>query len=684
VGRRASPERRSASLVRPLTPSGTAAGSPDVDRPGLLIFFAPADHPHRDAACATLAWVAAAEGLRFECYYDSFRSGAHYGGGAPWRVNTADLRGGTFTGAHHLEQLLLLAGFFECQAACLGDTAFGGTLSTLGIPIRARSGDIAEFYRELFAGGSGSWPDTLLVIGRGSSPGTSLIPFACHEVTSRRLLAIAEGDPGALEELGPGLRVERLWSPQAGAEPTETAQEATRLLGARTAEMARRLGDRTRAFLLGDSELVGRWIPAAVHNRWAPIFGVPQGELIGDMSESIGATTVVYGRQQDDADFLALSELGVAFQLIDAGRPPFPIIRDLPPARTSPTPEAGPSDEQLRIWSREGRILSTLLFWTGMIRELESVYALADLLSLTGMRAGIVLSTESFRYMPQPPLSLIQVPLELGGLAPRVEPLIASAGIGAMIESAAPPERFAQTLLESVEELVSSLGESGWAPKGWWAVMDAPLHPHRVRRIGVSSRAPFVKLRYPPRRLDSGPGDPAPGGGPADLRSRVRDSPLGRFFEPIRPFDDRRPGRPSRSVLEAVAAAGFEYAFTKAMFGGVSASTTLAGLTVLNQTAGRWDGWTPFVTVNGLVDLRRAERRLLRGHRPGWLAGSLDTCLWAFTGPRWDRSAELKRICQWVAEGGSSGRLINATPGTVARYAKMLSDQGVTAGLDVS
>jgi len=64
-----------------VTPLDTEGDGPI--RPGLLIFFAPADHPHRDAVCATMAWVAASEGLLFECYYDSRHSGVHYGGGLP-------------------------------------------------------------------------------------------------------------------------------------------------------------------------------------------------------------------------------------------------------------------------------------------------------------------------------------------------------------------------------------------------------------------------------------------------------------------------------------------------------------------------------------------------------------------------------------------------------------------------
>src|SRR5207253_434050 len=84
----------------------------------------------------------------------------------------------------------------------------------------------------------------------------------------------------------------------------------------------------------------------------------------------------------------------------------------------------------------------------------------------------------------------------------------------------------------------------------------------------------------------------------------------------------------------------------------------------------RWDGWTPFETVNRLSDLRLAERRLLRRGRPGWLVSSLDTCLWAFSGSVWERGGHLREICDWMAAGGASGRLVNVPPRVAARYAE--------------
>src|SRR6202011_4021620 len=94
----------------------------------LLLLFASVDHPQRDAACATLAWLAAAEGSLFECYYDSPHTGVHFGGGHPSSFGLANLLGGTVTGGRHLEAFYLLLQRFDCEAVCLGPTLFDGPL----------------------------------------------------------------------------------------------------------------------------------------------------------------------------------------------------------------------------------------------------------------------------------------------------------------------------------------------------------------------------------------------------------------------------------------------------------------------------------------------------------------------------------------------------------------------------
>ncbi len=641
-------------------------------RPGLLIYFAPAGHAHRDAVCATVAWIAAEEGLAFECYYAGVASGVHYGGGVPWMYDPADLRGGTFEGAHHREQLNLVLARFDCQAVCLGDCPFDAELAEAGVPIRARSEDVAALYAQLLASSHVEAPRTLLVIGSGGGP-LSVVPYACHEVVQRKALAIAGGDDALESRLGVGLEVERLW-------PGEPAPGDPGSVARLSLEMAERWAGVTSTFLLGDPEMVGRWIPAAVRHGWAPVFGIPQTAVVKSLAPRLGDVAVVWGRQQDDTDFLELSRAGVAFQLVDPGRPPFPVISETGARHVPPASCGGdPTDDELRRWAGEGRIVSSLVFWAGMVRELECLYALTDLMVESRLRAGLALTAESLRYLDSSPLARLGVAPELGGLRGRLEVLVASAGSGGMLESEAPPARFAAALSSSVGELIRTAGLRDNPVRGWWAVMDAPFLPRRQGRVAMRAWPPSLRLRYRRRPLDVAASRSQGGAsGRPSLRTRVRESPLGGMFEPIRPFDEFQPGGPRRAILEAVRAAGFEYALTKSSFGEApTVATGVDGLTAINYTAGRWDGWTPFETVNDLGDLKRAERTLLRAGRPGWLLGGFDSCLWTFSGHVLDRGRDLLEICRWTARGGESGRLVNVTPHVMARYAKVLLEMGL-------
>ncbi len=655
------------------------------ERRGLLLVLVPADHPHRDPACATLAWIAAETGLLLECYHDGRRTGAHYGGGHLDDASRADLRGGLVTGGHHLEELALVLQRFDCRVVSLGAGALLEPLRDAGVPVLACTPVVAEVYREVLAALGVAWPDRLLVVGRAVRDGARLAPYAFPEVVHRRLLAIGEGDGEALRSLlaeRPGLQVETLWledDPPEGAEALAPGPAPS--LADSTLWMADRWAAEGRGFLLGDDELVGRWLPTAARSGWLPLHGVPQAGVVERAADRLRAVDVVVGRQQDDRDFMALSRLGTAFALVDPGRPPFPVLREVHwtwPQRAR-TPQPDPDDAELDRWAAEGRVPCTLLFWTGMPRELENLYALADVLALTRLRAGLVVTAESFAFMSRPPLSLVEIDEELGGLAPNVELLLASAGAGALVEAEAPLERFAATLARSVASLAERLGSRDAVPRGWWGVMDAPLVWKGTRRIATRGRPPFVSVRYRPRPLQrrepsEAEAPPRPG---RDLRARVRASPLGSVLERLRPFDGYRPGPPCADVLGAVRDAGFTYAFTKAGFGGPPRVVSgVDGLTALTYTAGRWDGWTPFCTVNDLGDLRRAERRLLRAGGAGWLAGTIDACLWALSGPRIDRASELRAMCDWIAAGGASGRLVSATPHTVARFAEMLARTG--------
>jgi hypothetical protein len=149
------------------------------------------------------------------------------------------------------------------------------------------------------------------------------------------------------------------------------------------------------------------------------------------------------------------------------------------------------------------------------------------------------------------------------------------------------------------------------------------------------------------------------------------------FFSEYRPYEDYGPGPLAPDLASTIRDAGFSYMLTKSGFGRRPQVVYRDGdFVALNYTAGRWDGWTPFETVNDVGDLRRAERFLLARGRPGWLLGTLDTCLWAFSGELWQAAPGLAAIARFAAEGGASGKLVNVPPRVVARYARLIEGTG--------
>ena len=113
--------------------------------------------------------------------------------------------------------------------------------------------------------------------------------------------------------------------------------------------------------------------------------------------------------------------------------------------------------------------------------------------------------------------------------------------------------------------------------------------------------------------------------------------------------------------------------WTKAGFGQSNPRHVIDDFVALPFTAGDWDGWSPFYTVHSTAQVTAAERSLLRGRRPAWLASNVDSILWTLPGEVLEKGHVLFEIAQLIAKGGRSGRLVNVTPNVIARYARILS-----------
>lgn len=160
-----------------------------------------------------------------------------------------------------------------------------------------------------------------------------------------------------------------------------------------------------------------------------------------------------------------------------------------------------------------------------------------------------------------------------------------------------------------------------------------------------------------------------------DLRSlglqAIRALRIERYFEPRRPYADKRSGALDDDVAAAAQRAGFAYMWTKSRFGEPAPTFRGDGFMALPLTAGNWDGWSPFYTVSTLGDLKRAQTRMASSDR-GWVAGVIDTPLWLMSGEALRRGHRLQEIAEFVVRGGRGGRLVNVRPSQVAAYARSI------------
>lgn len=670
-------------------------------RKKLLLYLAKWNDFRNVPISATLAWLCRANGCVFDNYFDSYHEGVHHPGG-DWReIAYGKLSGGTVCGDRHYEQFCQLLLYFDVSVVTSGETLFRSVLRRLSVPSIVDSEKVSVIYKKAFSYFGVPLPSTMVMIGSNfGKPVRGLEGYLFPEIFYREALGVHETI--SERELGelckPGGRIfcfcvndevlAKLVELGYAVECADRVSEVDDYLSV-TKRSAERWRGTAKGWLLGDPVLVSHWIPSACEKQLIPIYGTPQEGIIHELKGLIPAVgNMVYGRQYSDRDFFALSRLNQCFQVVDPCRPPFQSIRHVNAVWEASGSDAGLfeseyADDELRRLAHEKTVMVSLVFWSGMVRELVNLYNLMDLVAVTQLRCGLVLTSESFEFMVDHPLELLMVPIDQGGVYPLVEVLLGSCGCGVGIESFMERDRLREGLVRGLRSIGQRIGNKELIPKGWWGTLDTDLDRlawwKRPAPVQFHHDWPYFRVRVP--SAEKGPGQEDKRSWMEHLpvrsmRKAARSVGISKCFSALRPYECYQAGAIKRDVVCAVKAAGLEYMFTKASFNAPPAAQYLDDeFIAMNYTAGRWDGWTPFETVNNVRDLRSAERRLMRAHRPGWLVSTIDACQWTFGGEFWKKAPQLLEIAQFCSSGGKTGKLLNVKPFTIARYARMIAEE---------
>ena len=676
-------------------------------KPSLLLFLAHGGDPHRVAMAPVLAAAAERAGWAFDLYYDGRRSGRHFGGWEDGNRTETTGTGSLMAGGRHLDQALWLTTRYRVVA--LGDPASPlWPVVEAGGECALRSSDPAALYETAFRLLGQPLPAEVAVLDMAPQNPLGIVaaPFLYPRLLTEPRLGIdASADAGLrdrLEALGArrfvGLYVDPVRARRfpGGLDAVE-GKVAGESYASFSAGLAHRHADWGRGTLLGDPDLIAAQLPLAAAKRLLPLYGRPQTDAIDRAADLIRAgADPVYGRQFDDHDFFALGRLGRGLQIVDPD-PPFASAAAVPlriPEPPRPVTDYEPDDATLRRWADEGRVLTTLVLWSGMIRELHCIPRILDLVAATGLRCGLVVTVDSLTQSSPADLALLAVPEERGGVLGRVELLLGSTGRGVCAEGEMQADELTRLLTDARAEVATML-PPGLMPRGWWPLVDSPLVPGRTPRLHWEEGRPVLRISPRPRPSEtpaasaesaetgaaaspSAPTSPRTAAPAMDARRMIgnalRRYRLDRFYEAWRPYDDARPGPVRPDIAAAVRSAGFDYMWTKASFGSAAPALVDGDFVALPFTAGDWDGWSPFYTIRNTAQVRSAERRLTRGGKPGWLASNIDSILWMLPGEVLEKGRALFQVAQLIAGGGGTGKLVNVTPNTVARYARILAE----------
>jgi len=624
-------------------------------KPQLCLLISHFWHPAKDLAATSLAWMCKARGIAFDVYY---AAGRDDGG-------IFSPHGSGVLGGRHVAAISRALARHETTVVKLGEVSLFHSLFDGAIEVIDAPESLADLYSLWAKRIDLPLPDVAVAYQmQGLPPGLmhgetrpvrsseghklsdvgaprkgSTVPYAFCEATGRQALAVAlEADDMEIARLR-AMGVTQLWTvATAEADSSRWAaagfgpQPADVLtfdddLTSFTFRVAQRWLDGASALDLTEPLLASHLLPFAVRENRLLVYGTTMREgatRLASLAASKGQTTI-YGRYAggatvgaiSDEDLFDLFSRGLAFQVIEPGRPPLTVngheAARFPQPAQSPF-DLEPSDEELQAWAGENRVLVSILTHSGELSHIDAVASVFDLSATTGVKAGVGVHYARYAFDPEG-AEMMQVPVAEGGVLGLCEPVLHSNGFGIIVESMDDPQHVAASML-AAREGIARLAGARFAPRGVYCYCDA-VPRHWAQKV-----------------------------------------------EPL---------------WDAIREVGFEYVVSTVSQGNPSVLYRDGDFVVLNQCGVSHYPFSPFARIDTAEDLADMERRLAERRRPSWILGVLDIPIYGYSnylslGDPFKERGGLGPFYAYIRKGGESGELISATPHTIARYARIIAD----------
>jgi hypothetical protein len=597
-------------------------------RKRLLLLLAPFDLNHRDLIAMTLAWMAEAAGYEFDLYYAADRE----------QGGLFAKHGSTVVGGHHAARIARALVQFDTTIVRPGSCSILRTLTDGNSTIDATD-DLAALYSTVASRLGIPLPREVVVYDAGTDalPTAALFP----ESVFRRALAVPSTlEPARIRALH-SAGVRQAWTVTAeGTDLAEFAQVGIELRVGQSLDdadpalaVAQRWLERCNGVDLYEPIVAAYMLPFNIRERRLILPYVKREEGVVRRDQMLSLTNdrpqpIAYGRWFGDLQLEPLAKVPTPYNVVEPCRQILTVFaRDPRPLPQPPQSwiDLEPTDEQLRIWAGEQKVLASWILHSGELSHDDAVLTFFDWSSMTKVKIGAGVFWQRY-YTDPDAVELMHVPVSEGGVLGLVEPVLHSTGAGIVWETAADASRLAAIMVESRRRIADLAGER-FAPRGVYFFGD------------------FDHGRMEP---------PQPTERQLDLWKAARD-------------------------------AGFEYVITSALAGPSRILYRDGDFVALSQAA-EHHFFSPF--RRGTPDsFAMEEKRLNVARLPGWLIGALDSpiqgnSIYVGRPKKVGHNEQLHRISSYydyIEGGGTRGKIISATPRTIARYARLLADLGLHA-----
>ena len=431
------------------------------------LFLSGPDKTDAPLVAASVAWMAEKSGALCDSYAECYRDGRLFAES-----------GSQVISGRHFQDLNYLCARADVKYIAYGRTTlFDSTLAALGCECLA-AGNAAEIYAALLKARP-ALADAVKGIVRVEGFDKTLQPYLYPEIAYAEKLYLPAGEKFAAKAAA---QSETVLKPEKG----ETWASLTKRL-------SRKWKAQAKCVFFGDPAALACRVPAEVRRRSVPVFAEcrwlgqretriagyvesesPLAPYAAELAVELG-DRVICGRQTADADIFRWSQYGCSIQIVDPYRPTFPVVDQFPQvwARDEKPADDDPSDEQLRAWAKEGKILTTLLWHSGEIAHNEAMLNVIEYAQIHKFKMGVAVHAQRYETCPQL-WELLRVPMDRGGAAELIEPVLHAGALGVAAEAKFPPALLTKNLVEAKARIAKIAGADN-VPTGYYAFMDSDL-----------------------------------------------------------------------------------------------------------------------------------------------------------------------------------------------------------------